>query len=258
MSKVRVNFITVVNNWQMYDKLIKENLFIKDRSDITTNVYNNVEENKFISVRYNEFLNSFDYSEESWLIFCHNDWELLEDIMPILFELDKGCIYGPSGSKLYKEGDKYTGHLIGICSEKTKTGEGFRKISIVEDNMEVDTLDCQCVIVHSSLVEQYSLRFDENLEWDLYVEDFCINAKEKYNIIINAIVFDCCHWSNVFKDGVPNSYYKTLEYINKKYQNSVYSGTNSLIGGGKIKLMSVKEAAFYRLRKGLNGKKYAK
>ena len=49
----------------------------------------------------------------------------------------------------------------------------------VKTGIKVQTFDCQCLIIHSSLINRYKLRFDENLTFDLYVEDFCANANEK-------------------------------------------------------------------------------
>ena len=54
----------------------------------------------------------------------------------------------------------------------------------------VDTVDCQCLIVHSDLIKKYHLRFDEHLQFHFYAEEFCIMASEKYNIPSYALSID--------------------------------------------------------------------
>ena len=57
----------------------------------------------------------------------------------------------------------------------------------------VSSVDCCCLIVHSSLINKYNLRFDENLSWHMYAEDFCIHAKAVHNITSLITQFDCFH-----------------------------------------------------------------
>ena len=94
---------------------------------------------------------------------------------------------------------------------------------------QADTFDCQCLIVHSSLVKKYGLRFDENLTFDLYVEEFCINAYEKYKITSRILQIKCQHWS---KGNIGERWYRQFEYLQNKYKNSrkLYNGTCFLSG----------------------------
>ncbi len=244
-----INFITVVNDYTLYNEKIVKNSFVNLAQNIVLNAFDNTKENKFISVRYNEFLNSYDYLKESWFVFCHSDWELLDDINGKLRDLDKNYLYGGIGGFFEKMGNKYSRSCKGKFSECMRNGDKYKLFfDIPKDNI-VDTFDCQCIIVHSSLVAQYNLRFDENLEWDLYVEDFCINVRKKYNILSKAIDLFACHWSDAGYKTNPPSYYKSLEYINRKYFNDAFNGTVSVIGGKEIEIATAKEVVFFKLRK---------
>ncbi len=80
---------------------------------------------------------------------------------------------------------------------------------------DVSTLDCCCLIVHSSLIMKHNLRFDENLDWHMYVEDFCINCEKEYGIKSKAVQFDCYHL------GIGNlndDFYASARYVKKKHE----------------------------------------
>lgn len=79
---------------------------------------------------------------------------------------------------------------------------------------EVANLDCCCMIVHSSLINKFDLKFDENLDWHMYVEDFCMTAKEKYNIKSKVVQFKCFHLGiGDYNEG----FFETAKYIKEKY-----------------------------------------
>lgn len=241
--------ISVVNDYEMYKRCISQNPFVNFLSNVQLVDFDNTKENIYITQRYNSFLERYNYGKEAWFVFCHCDWKLLEDINPILKNLDKSHLYGPVGARVNFINDKIYQEMTGGCLEKRRDGSGLRYIGNKNCiNIETsDTFDCQAFIVHSSLVKKYCLRFDEKLKWDLYIEDMCINSKLKYGINSYAINIDCCHWSGYHL--IPKSYYDSLLYINQKYPDGVWGGTVSLIGGKKVVLASEKETLFYKLRK---------
>ncbi len=246
----QITIISVVNDYNLYNKLIKNNAFIENCKNINLADIDNTINNDFIPKLYNNFLNKYNYTKESWFLFCHNDWQLLEDINPIIQKLDKNCLFGPIGSKFFIIKNKYYSPFIGHCLEKERNGNKIYKTGELSLNFEeVDTFDCQALIVHSSLIEKYNLRFDENLTWDLYVEDFCINSRLKYDIKSYATHIDCCHWSGYHK--VPATYFNSLDYLNNKYPNVLFSGTCSLIGGLKntYEKAGYSEYMLYKMRK---------
>ena len=262
-DRASICFISVVNDYNLYDRYVKNNKYVKMIKNVKCIDFDNTKTNKYISVRYNDFLNSYDYSKESWFIFCHQDWELFTDITSLLSCLDKTKIYGPIGC----QGDfdvsvkgKYARIYKGECIEVSRDGSQQTKTSFCSfKDPLVDTLDCQAMLVHSSLINKYNLRFDENLKWDLYVEDFCFNSYLRYGIETNVVKIKCCHHSDTgFKNTPPDSYYEMLEYMKEKYPDKIFAGTCSIIGGKCYPEASRKETLFANLHKNIKGKSNAK
>lgn len=156
-------FVTAYVDSGLYKRCVTDNPFIKKDSRISTVGYDNSKINKFVSVRYNEFLNSWNYSEDAWFIFCHSDWELLEDITKKLDRLNKGVFYGPIGTKVKNRRRKLINEYRGYCRERSRDGSESRTLSCKKQKTGtiVDTLDAQCLIIHSSLIKKYNLRFGQ-------------------------------------------------------------------------------------------------
>ena len=91
-------FISVVNDYNVYDKYITNNKYVNCKNNVLI-AFDSIKEGKTIPELYNYFLNNYNYKVDGWFIFCHQDWEILEDITPILDKLDKNNIYGTVGSK---------------------------------------------------------------------------------------------------------------------------------------------------------------
>jgi hypothetical protein len=77
----------------------------------------------------------------------------------------------------------------------------------------VDTLDCCCVIVHTSLLKKQALRFDEQFDFHLYAEDFCLQATKK-QIKIQAIQTKCIHYSN---GTLSKAFFATYQRLLEKF-----------------------------------------
>ncbi len=204
-----MKIISVVRDFEMYEKCVRENPF-NARATFTT--FDNRLENKGIPARYNEFLDAYDYSHPNWFVFCHEDWEIKEDWQARLGELDPANLYGPIGIVL--NGNDLPVNK-GLVVNTDRTGGNYVLLGeVVPTGTKVATFDCQCLIVHSSLIQKYNLRFDEKLLWDLYVEDFCIAAKEKYKIPSCIITLKCQHYSH---GNVQSRFFENLNYLRKKY-----------------------------------------
>ena len=206
--------ISVVKNFSMYKEFFQDNSCYKNTKFV---FYDNNLENVSIPIRYNDFLKNYDYSVEDWFMFVHEDWKLLQNIEKKLLKLDKSFIYGVCGS-FYNRKNK-TKYLYGHIIQSQKDGSkkfGYGLYTPFNSIVTVDTVDCQCIIVHSSLIKKYNLKFDENLKFDLYSEDLSMNAKEKFNIETKVVPIKCHHYSygNPTKD-----FYESLEYLSKKYEN---------------------------------------
>ena len=243
-----IYIVTTVNDENIYNICINSNICLK-KNNVCIKSYSNIAENIPVPVRYNSFLNSFDYNTDAWICFCHPDWEILEDINNVVKDFDINSIYGPIGVKLNTYKEKYIVDVCGYCEERYRDGRYFRCVDKIldSDKKNVDTLDCQAVFVHSSLIDKYNLRFDEKLKWHLYVEDFCISAKVKYNINTYATKIKCCHWCGWHDDL--EEYNKTLSILNEKYPNDLFGATVSTIGGKKMEMANPKETMLYNLSK---------
>ena len=220
---IPVHIISVMHDMEMYNHCIMQNTFVNQH---TLCPLDNRAENKGIPIRYNQFLGTYDFTYSSWLVFCHEDFEFKQKIDTVLNLLDKNVLYGPIGVRTdVRWFLLHTWRLIGQIIESNKDGSHARTVGTsAPTGTPVETFDCQCVIVHSDLIKKTGLRFDENLSFDLYVEDFCINAKENHDIPSHILSVKCQHWSS---GNVSERYYHQEAYLNKKYPQCCYTGTSS-------------------------------
>lgn len=187
--------------------------------------------NDSIGVCYNRFLDSRPADEDAWYVFCHEDFEFKEDPERALENLDRNTLWGPIGaSTKVVLGLYHKWQFVGSVEECKKDGSNEHLVGVpVPLGTRVETFDCQCLIVHSSLVQKHHLRFDENLTFDLYAEDFCIAAHEKAGVESRIIPLSVRHWSG---GSVQPRYYEQEAYLNRKYPNACYTGTSSWSIGG--------------------------
>lgn len=209
-----MKIISVVRDFELYNRLVKQNRFNQNAEFIA---FDNNQDNESISKRYNSFLDGYDYADADWFVFCHEDWELKEDLNARLEPLDKTCLYGAIGVPCAHR-ILWSPKIIGQVEQCAKDGTKH----ILQGNpsqglLRVGTFDCQCVIVHSSLIKQHHLRFDEHLTFDLYVEDFCITAGENYKIPSKVLPIKCCHWSY---GNVTERFYQQLQYLRQKHNHA--------------------------------------
>lgn len=229
-----VKFISVVRDREMYRRCIKDNPFVKG---VETIAYDNGKENVPIPVRYNAFLDSLPPDADAWLVFCHEDWMPLCSLGDVLEGLDRNCLYGPVGMRLERGAGIDFISLLGRVEQARKDGSGCKTIcgDVVEG--PVDTFDCQCLIFHSSLLEGRSLRFDEKLRFDMYVEDFCAGASENFGIPSRTLDIPCRHFSYGKRS---RSYKASLSYLQSKYSScqrryATIVGHHTPFGGGRLR-----------------------
>lgn len=215
--------VSVVRDWAMYNRCIATNPCLHAVSRFPLD---NTTKGKGIPACYNTFLDQFDFSQSAWLIFCHEDFEIKTPLSDIFPALDVGKLYGPIGVVTKKRfGVFHQWQLQGCITESHKDGTNARLVGHpVPLGTPVETFDCQCVIVHSSLIQRTGIRFDENLSFDLYVEDFCIQAKEHFQVESVILPLPCQHWSG----GNVGERYRAQEvYLNTKWSGCCYTGTSS-------------------------------
>jgi hypothetical protein len=228
--------ISVVRDYAMYDKCIAKNQFV---FNCQLEPIDNREHNEYISVCYNRKIEKFA-DANSWLIFCHEDFQFLEDPVMLLENADKNSIYGPIGGVLKKRFhplflEIWEGVFYGQILESEKDGSGVRELGAsVNGGMQVETLDCQCVIVHSSLFAKHRLRFDEKLSFDLYVEDFCVSARLEYAVSTRILPMRCQHYS---RGCIALRFFEQLKYLREKYPKyEAFGVTGYYIGAGRTSL----------------------
>lgn len=228
MEKIKI--VSVVSNFEMYKKCIQDNESMNKHELI---FYDNTKENIGIPKRYNDFIRQNVNNDDFWIIFCHQDFGFDKDPQEILDKLDKDCVYGPIGAigreqflsirRFQPKFNVIKTHLLGqIRQFKKKKQDFFLSGEFINEPTNVETLDCCCLIVHSSLVKKHDLKFDENLDWHLYVEDFSIVAKNKYNILTKAVQFDCFHMG---QGDINEDFNKSWEYMLKKHNTNRILGT---------------------------------
>lgn len=233
-ARPMIHIVTVVNNYGLFESTIKQNAFM---NAFPIHVYDNTRENIGLSKRYNEFLEQA-LPDDGWVVFCHQDFSLQEDLAPKLARVDPACLYGPTGTGPVKQLlfiasiSRYGIERcrLGIYDRTKKFGRITQKTPLKEQRMGryirkpvvVDTVDCCCLIAHSSVIRKYGLRFDEKLDWHLYVEDFCLNARERHGVLTKALQLDCVHLSAGTTD---TRFESDLVYLKAKYKTGYFSTT---------------------------------
>lgn len=206
--KEEITCVSVVRDYEMYENCIRNNPFCHLLKCIPID---NRENNLAITTHYNEFLDS--YTGNGWIIFCHEDWQPLCNLIDVFKKLDKNKIWGPIGA--YIEECRYADffQICGHVTQSDKNGKNIEDVNGEFPQKVVDTLDCQCIMFHSSLIKQYPLRFDQNLDFDLYTEDFCSNAALNFNIESRVTIFNCWHHSI---GNIGYRFERALCYMKKK------------------------------------------
>lgn len=194
----------------------------------------NREDNAGIPVGYNKFLNSRSATEDAWYVFCHEDWQPEEPLLNRFDGLDRESLWGVVGaSTRIRFGFYHQWLMVGSVEECQKDGSGLRTIgTVVPEGSLVETFDCQCLIVHSSLVRKCGLRFDENLTFDLYAEEFCM-AAHRLGIASRIVPLKARHWS---QGCVQPRYFEQERYVDRKYPDMCVTGTSSWSLGGRFSL----------------------
>ena len=212
LMPVNVKVVSVVRDYEMYAQCLSGNPCCRE---LTLVPLDNRTGNLPVPVLYNRFLDTC--TEDCWIVFCHEDWQPVCDLRQELEPLDKNCLYGPVGIYLETCDRADFLYIRGFVAQFRKDGRHHKTIHGVLPDGPVDTFDCQCLMVHSSLVRRYGLRFDERLAFDLYVEDFCAAARERFDIESRSVTFPCRHYSS---GTIGDRFRKTLAYVQEKFHGS--------------------------------------
>jgi hypothetical protein len=149
-----------------------------------------------LPIIFNRYVESYlKNNKDCWLVFCHQDFILNEDLRLIIKNKNTNAIYGVIG------GRTSTSNLFGRIMQ--------RDGSFIGDSIDVDTpvqtLDELCLIVHSSLFRK-GLRFDERFEFHFYGADLCMQAY-KLGFDVYAVQVSCQHKSRTIAGDVTSAEY---------------------------------------------------
>ena len=205
--------VSVVRDHSMYGKCVADNPYFAEFEKVS---FDNNVQNLPIPLRYNSFIDGMAPDEDRWIVFCHEDWMPRQDMAKLVSGLDKSRIYGPIGVFVQKRLLRDFIIPVGCIDMCDKNGlRHVRAGRSCPRSGRVDTLDCQCMIIHSDLLRRYGLRFDERLAFDMYVEDFCAWAHARHGIKTFVVPIKCTHFSY----GVTGkSFNDALEHVRKKFE----------------------------------------
>jgi len=216
-----VKLVTAIINPEMYSRFFTSNPNVNCHELIAID---NRQLNRGLPIIYNEVIEKY-LNEDCWLFFVHEDFEI-KCGMEIVDRLERNFVYGTFGINLEHNvpvpyGRHVCSHKDGSCAVEVG--------NVVLDTVKVQTLDCQSVLVHTSLLAKYPLlRFDEKLTFDLYAEDFCINAQEHHGIDVKVFPLQFQHYSH---GNLTERYHAGLRYLAGKYPAVAVAGSCSFIGG---------------------------
>lgn len=222
----RIDIVTVVNDFSKYNQYFTEYDNVNKNHLIC---YDNTSDNISITKRFNDYIDS-KMKDNTWIVFCHQDFYFQENINSILKNIDKNCIYGPVGAGTKKQFAFFI-RFDGIKLAKARFGFINKQVivgTVTEDSgnnkkvagkkakefEQVNTLDCCCFIIHSDLIKKMNYRFDENLDWHLYAEDLCMLAKKQFNIQSRILNIKSTHFSS---GNFNKNFHQSLEYLKDKY-----------------------------------------
>lgn len=202
-----IQLVCVSHRSDIYERYVGSNRNL-NLDEMT--LYDNRIENVGVSIRYNHFIEHG--MRDGWVVFMHHDVSFDEPLEPLLDRTPKDAIYGVIGAVL-EPGSRYANlGRNGTRLPRIERGRFVKlrvhgQIKCVEElaptrilgeyspNLPVvDTVDCCCVIVHSSLVRQHRLRFDPQYAWHFYSEEFSLSAWHNHGIQTRVLQVDCGHY----------------------------------------------------------------
>lgn len=205
----------------MVDRFFRKNLHLKGTE---VALIDNRERNAGLPLLYNEAIQEHLY-KDMWLFFVHEDFELRGPFYN-LDNLAPNAVYGTFGIRM--EGHYPVGIGKHTCSRK----DGSKPIEVgefIEQPTRVETIDCQSILLHTTLLRKLKkLRFDEELSFDLYCEEFCLNAQENFGIPVLIIPLAFQHYSY---GKVTERYHRGLEHLARQYPSTAMPGSCSFLGG---------------------------
>lgn len=194
-------FVVVYNDARTFTNCFASSPFIKIEKTIALNNIHNVGVPTF----FNQTIKQHK-AENTWFIFCHQDFIFKEDLLSRLKELEPNTIYGPIGAR--KGENTFFGQIL-QTNNKTK-GKFLTKPTPVQ------TLDEMCIIVHSSVFRE-GLEFDEKFKFHFYGADLCMSAYIS-GFDVQTLQFACQHKSRTLTGDLSSTgYIEASKQFRKKW-----------------------------------------
>ena len=148
---------------------------------------------------YNDLALTYLY-RDVWLVFCHQDFVLNDDLAPKLADLNRLGVYGPIGCRL---------GTFGLVGEITQT-DGSKVGAYISKPTPVEALDEMCLIVHSEALRR-GLWFDDKFTFHYYGADLCTQAR-RLGFDVKALQLDCQHRSKTLSGDLSSKSYHDLQF----------------------------------------------
>ena len=182
---------------------------------------------------YNNIISEY-IDSDMWLFFVHEDFEI-KGTLEHIHTLEKNAVYGTFGVRM-EPGESPISFGHHTCSNKDGSNAVEAGLPIIS-TQPVQTIDCQSILLHTSFLRKHSeLRFDENLNFDLYAEDLCLNASCRLGLAIYVFPLQFQHYSH---GKITERYHKGLAYLENKYPNHALPGSCSFVGGKYAELEKI-------------------
>jgi len=156
-----VRFVVVSNDEKTLNTCFKKGTGVRHEN---SKIYMNYDKTPLPDF-FNHYIGKLGPNENVWLVFCHQDFILKENLELVLGSLDANSLYGVIGTRAA------SANLFGRILQTDNTAIG---LSLAEPE-PVQTFDEMCLIVHSSLFRK-GLRFDRRFKFHFYVADLCMQA----------------------------------------------------------------------------------
>ena len=155
---------------------------------------------------YNKVVQKY-LDQDTWLVFCHQDFRLNEDLQSRLKGKEVQAVYGPIGSRPSED------HPLGMIIQTDGTLIGRN----LESDTPVFTLDEMCLILHSEAFKQ-GLSFDERFRFHFYGADLCMQAYV-IGLDVMALQLNCQHKSRTLHGDITSpEYLSSLKLFKQKWK----------------------------------------
>jgi hypothetical protein len=210
---LKAKFVVVYNDLSTLNICFLSSEYI-DAADVV--LYENLK-NEPLPKLFNRIITKTDLAKDFWVVFCHQDFTLKENLPEKLKALDTSAMYGVIGARFSQE--NFFGSVI--QTDGSTTGVALKEPTPVQ------TLDEICLIIHSSLFRE-GLKFDERFCFHFYGADVCLQAY-MMGFGVYALQVECQHKSKTLGGDIySDAYQSDLKLFRNKWQKHLPVRTTTI------------------------------